>query len=780
MGSQRSRLMYCLYWVLGLLWIGAHALGMLGPVAQLTFILLTGATLLATVCGVRRNRPAVRWPWLLIAAALATFLIGGALREQFQTTGDLSPARSLLPDAFTIPGYLVFGVGLLGLVRARGRGGESDLDAMLDAAIGGCSALTFAWLYLVNPALHIDDAPFAVRLSLAVYPTISVGFVVVTARLGMSAGHRSVAHRTVLAAMAFMLAGDILYTLVETHVLAHPGLALDVPYALAYLCFGFTVLHPSMRELSRPQAGEDHRSRGRLALIAIALIVPAVVSLANRSYQGLDQAVLVTTVMTLTALVVARVLLAVHRLTDAQRLAAYQATHDSLTGLPNRRALEQRLEAALAPEAEPRTIALLFLDLDRFKVVNDSSGHSVGDGLLLSVTQRLRAILPNQEQIYRLGGDEFVVLLFDYQDANEPLILAETIRDAFHAAFVVGTEVIYSSTSIGIACTPTDSYESLLRDADTALYQAKDAGRDSVVVFDEAMRDAAEDRMTLERDLHDALARKELHLHYQPIVDLRSGEIGGFEALLRWRHPTRGNVPPLDFIAIAEDSGQICTIGSWTLDEASRQLAKWRAQATFGRDLYVTVNVSMRQVREQNFVQVVTGILARYGLPAGAIRLELTESLVMEDGHDAVATLEKIRAAGIPIYVDDFGTGYSSLAYLSRLPVSCVKIDKSFIDPLVRRVASAESLVTAITAMAAALHLTTVAEGVETSEQADRLIELGCTAAQGYLYSRPLPPEEILTLLQDRAHLRPKPRSSSEVGCDDDTNPNEPAVQITN
>ena len=597
------------YWVCGVLWTACHLAGLLGPFADGTFVLLTASTLAGTVYGIRRYKPSAWWPWALVTLSLATFLIGGALREQLQTTGDLSAGRSLLPDYFTVPGYLIFGCGLAGLVRARGRESRSDLDALLDAMIAGLSALSFAWLYLVSPALYQTEAPLAIRLSLAVYPTISVIFVVVTARLSLNTGRTAVAHRTLLAAMVLMLAGDITYTLVETHLVVIPPRLLDVPYALAYLFFGGTVLHPGMVELSRKQDGPERADRGRLTMIGVALTVPAFVSLAQRNPKGSDRVVLVSAVLALTFLVVVRVLRAIRSLSVARTVAAYQANHDSLTGLLNRRALEHALQEHLAAE-EAGPIAILFLDLDRFKIVNDSGGHSVGDQLLVGVATRLSSVVPAGAEVFRIGGDEFVILLSGYEMLSSPLRIAEHIRDSFHAAFIASNEIIYSSASIGIATTPCDSAENLLRDADTALYAAKDAGRDSIVQFDSVMRNRVADRLALDRDLHDALSKDQLHLQYQAIVELSTGKVHGFEALLRWSHPARGNVPPLDFISTAEETGLIGPIGAWVIEQVCRQLAQWRAHPGAPVSLYVSVNLSMRQLRDAKLADFITRLVA--------------------------------------------------------------------------------------------------------------------------------------------------------------------------
>jgi EAL domain-containing protein (putative c-di-GMP-specific phosphodiesterase class I) len=326
----------------------------------------------------------------------------------------------------------------------------------------------------------------------------------------------------------------------------------------------------------------------------------------------------------------------------------------------------------------------------------------------------------------------------------------------------VNNAELTSSVSIGIAIAGDDqeTAESMIRDADTAMYCAKDAGRDAVALFDQTMRDRVSQRLDLERDLHHALERDELLLHYQPIVDMASGRLMGFEALLRWAHPAWGMISPLSFIPVAEDTGLIVEIGEWVLIEATRQMAQWRHELPHGDELSISVNVSARQLRDQSMVGRVQAALANSGLPRDRLTLELTESTLMADPDDAVELLTRLKQTGIKLAIDDFGTGYSSLAYLRRFPVDVVKIDRAFVMDLDNLDSSDATLVAAIVAMADALDVSTVAEGVETESQAERLLSLGCSVAQGYLYSRPAPADEISAMVDRirgrvRARLRP-------------------------
>ncbi|MFN0089262.1 MAG: putative bifunctional diguanylate cyclase/phosphodiesterase [Acidimicrobiales bacterium] len=751
--TRRAQIASFAYWGAGGGWVALHAAGALGPLEAVTFAGLAAVTLAATVFGVRRHQPSVRWPWRMIAFSMAGFLVGGALREQYHTLGDLTSGRSLLPDLFTLPGYILFAAGLCGLLRARRLGRANDVDALLDGTVAGLAALTLAWLFLVNPALYNESAPLSVRLSLACYPPMSVFFVIITARLAFSSpGALTPSHRALLSAMTMMLLGDLTYTLVETHILAAPRNLIDVPYAFAYLAFSFSAAHPSMRQLSEPAARpRPGASRGRLVLVAVALGIPAAVSLTREDMRGSDRAVLAACIVLLTVAAVWRVIRALHAHAAAEARSAHQATHDALTGLPNRLLLTERLSQALhAANESGSRVAVLFLDIDRFKLVNDSAGHSMGDELLVAAVDRITAALRPSDLLARIGGDEFIVILDDVGTAANAIGIAERIRLAFHPPFTIRGVDIYSSASIGISISDhaDETTEEMIRDADTAMYQAKDAGRDALAVFDASMRDQVADRLALEHDLHNALGGHQLHVHYQPIVRLPDGTVDGFEALIRWTHPTRGNIPPLAFVPLAEETGLIVEIGRWVLSEACRAISLWRRMTPGGEHLTMAVNLSVRQLQSSQLVADVASALEANGLPADALCLELTESLLMENPDAASQVLQALRRLGVRLSIDDFGTGYSSLAYLHRFPVDQVKIDKSFVDGLTAMTTSESSLVAAIIAMAEALGMKTVAEGVETAEQASQLAALGSTRAQGYLYSRPLPPEDIPAALE--------------------------------
>jgi diguanylate cyclase (GGDEF)-like protein/PAS domain S-box-containing protein len=438
----------------------------------------------------------------------------------------------------------------------------------------------------------------------------------------------------------------------------------------------------------------------------------------------------------------------------ATEVIEHQATFDALTDLPNRRLLLDRLNQALARcWRHGHFGAVLFIDLDNFKSINDSLGHPIGDALLQEVAKRLRETLREEDTSARLGGDEFVVLFSELSDkeeqaANLAQLGAEKLQMAISVPYEIQDHVLHLTPSIGIAMLPMDDEDAddILKYADTAMYRAKDAGRNAIRFFLPSMQLAAVERLNLQNDLRQALVRDEFYLHFQPQVDA-SGNLVGAEALLRWEHPERGNVAPGSFIMVAEETGQILAIGERVLERALDRLNAWVDEISESSFRNLAINVSPQQFRQSGFVMQIERLLAETGAKPEYLTLELTEGVLVENLEDTIKKMETLKKLGIRFSIDDFGTGYSSLSYLKRLPLDELKIDRSFIRDIIIDPSDA-NLVETIIAMARHLGLEVVAEGVETKEQLDFLLEKGCKFFQGYYFSHPQPVENFTELLK--------------------------------
>jgi diguanylate cyclase (GGDEF)-like protein len=465
----------------------------------------------------------------------------------------------------------------------------------------------------------------------------------------------------------------------------------------------------------------------------------------RRQVETLEQAVVVRT----------------ENLESANKQLRHLATHDALTGLPNRVLMDDRIsQSIMLAERQKQTFAVMLLDLDRFKLVNDSLGHRAGDELLKEVAHRLKGVVRDIDTVVRLGGDEFVLVISPSPERHAAEQVAARVIEALGPAVRVAGVEIHTSPSIGIAFYPADavSVENLVAHADAAMYSAKQRGRNNFQCFTPGMNTASHDKVRLETDMRTALEQNQFELHYQPKVNTASGLMHGAEALLRWTHPVRGAISPAEFIPVAEECGLIGTLGAWVMREACRQARAWQLAGL--PPLRVAVNLSASQFRQGNIVGMIRGALEEAGLEARYLEVELTETAVMTDPEESIDILEKLSKMGVLVSVDDFGTGYSSMSYLRRFPIDKLKIDRSFISDVMSRPDDA-SIVRAIVSLAHSLRLKVVAEGVESPAQLEFLRAIGCDQYQGFHFSRALPPSQFETL------VRSKQPAEAEL-CEDD------------
>jgi diguanylate cyclase (GGDEF)-like protein len=746
------------YFAVGMAGVGASVLA--SPSAGNLAAPATAALgVVALIVGLVRHRPAPCLPWSLIATGAVIKLAGDVVWAVIYHRDGAVPFPSFV-DGIYLGAFVFFMAGLLLLPRPQT--GRSSWDGLLDSALACCGVLVVTWSFIIDPYLSSGHlAGWALTVALA-YPVTDLLLFVALCRLTFTAAAHTPAFLLLLSACGAMLAGDVIFAISLAHGVETGGTAVSVVLWLAaYLLLGAGGMHPSV---SRSATLTEQRvvtvTWVRVAMFGLFGLLGPVAWIGTAVRHGsteLWRSVLIpaAAVAVLSVLLVIRLVLLArlaHRRAetlDRQAIAlntalseqaalqaqlSHRALHDPLTDLGNRALLRERLEEAL-----PGAGTLLLMDLDGFKDVNDTFGHPVGDNLLVEVARRLRETVDPSHTLVRLGGDEFAILL-----AGADTEAAETVAGralvALRAPYLENGRELYLTTSIGMLTTTGDEQITpavALRNVDLALYAAKEAGKNQIVAFRPELRTTRLHRASLVAGLRQAVANSEFTLRYQPVVDLASQRITAVEALIRWHPPGGAPLPPAEFVPVAEETGLVVPMGTWVLHEACTQAAEWYT----AHDIALAVNVSGRQLVDPDFADTVLDALRESGLPGEGLILEITETVLVAAATaeaDAVAVhLDRLRRHGVRIAIDDFGTGYSSLAYLVRLPVDILKLDRTFIQGEAPLSGRERAFTQAILDLGHSLQLQTIAECVETPDQADMLRDMRCALAQGYLFGRP-------------------------------------------
>jgi diguanylate cyclase (GGDEF)-like protein len=731
LGSARAVVAVCAV-------LGAPAMVAPTALGSQTLLDVAGVVIAFAVwAGSRRRDAAVAAAWRCFAAAIACWVVAHGAGNWWARYGH-PPAVSVLHGA-ALAGYALMAYGLLRMVRLRapGRFGDGWLDGLALAT----AATVAAWEFMIVPRAH----GMHLSLQLFVYAAFPLGDVALLAALTwlvLSPGKRGTPTHLAMAALFGLLVLDTARVVVPLHAAAFDVRYLETYYGLALSMLAAAALHPDADELTHATTRAAVRLHpARVVFLAITLFTAPTIAVGRATGMSTPtRGFLLGASVALGAIVLARFTIAARQRESAQDALAYQATHDELTGLVNRPLLLDRVAHALAQRRQHESqVALLYFDLDRFKPINDTWGHRAGDAVLVEVSRRVQQVLRDGDTLARVGGDEFVVLCEGTNGPQDAIHIAERVLTAVSDPIVLGDATVTVGASIGIAM-PTAANvtpEALVKDADAAMYRAKERGRDRYEIFDAAMADWLEQRRETEAALQRALTRDELRLVYQPVVRMSTGELAGFEALIRWERPGYGMVAPSEFITVAEDTGLIVPIGEWVLEQACRQLAAWNRAHPDRPPLDIAVNVSVRQFRPPGFVTALEKVLRETGIHPQWLLLEVTESMLLTDTDAALARLDTAKSLGIRLAIDDFGTGYSSLAYLRRFPLDVVKIDRTFTQDLGNEAADT-TLIAGVVALTHVLGHTVVAEGAETLEQVMTLQALRCDFVQGYYFSHPL------------------------------------------
>lgn len=674
-----------------------------------------------------------RAAWLWILAGQGLFLLGDITWTLAETIG--SDGGSTVGDVWYLAGYAAIAAGLVLLVRAHG--GRSDAGNLVDAATVSIAAAVLLWVLLIAPAAAGEADSLITKVIDIAYPAADLLLIVVAARLATLVRSSRPAW-LLFGSLTATLAGDVWFVHAAIQGSYSVGDPIDGLWWLGYVLVLAAVLDPRLDDVSAPKdEAPPELTAGRIAaLAAVAVSAPALIVARAIGGLSLELPVLLGGTMVLFGLVVARLAIVARELEQQRRRLEHQATHDSLTSLGSRVLFADRVRAALNGR-QPSRLAVLCLDLDDFKTVNDGLGHAAGDELLREVGRRLIDTAPCPDDVARLGGDEFAVLV-QHSSVDEVLELADRLLVAVgrHLELDDGS-IVHTEVSIGIAfADPSATVESLLRDADIAMYAAKGRGKGRWEIFRPGMHQHVVERLELRRDLELALDRGEFVVRYQPIVEVASGRRRGYEAMVCWNHPIRGLLHSAAFMPLAEETGLVAPLGRWVLAEACRAVESLRADD--GAEPFVSVNLSAAQLRISDIVDDVVDALIPAGLTADRLVVELSETAVVEELDLTADDLVELRELGVKVAIDDFGAGYTSLRQLRTLPVDLVKIDPGLFGPT-----PSDPMYASVVAMAVSLGLTTIGHGIERSEQVGQLTAAGCHLAQGDWFGVPLAIDEI-------------------------------------
>lgn len=708
-----------------------HALFASGPIGVYS-ILAIGLLIPSLAVGVVAHRPQ-KMITLWAILTLVSLLVARYWETRVPAFG--SPTQ--IETAFLV-GLLLLVVLMISVLREQMSDDIRNVAA--DGLIVALGAWVLVWVVLIQPSLTDDSFGMTALRAATIGSTVIVLFLLSTYFFGNSP--QSPAARLLSVSFLFALFGIVLRAVDNRPDVQISATTIDAPFLMAAVLTGAAFMHPSIRSLNGPRSLRMAPPlMTRLLITTVSLIVPVIVLALTDPVDIRDRTVRAISVAVLAVVVMIRVIQSVRSNARTQSQLVRNALTDSLTGLPNRGLMIDHIESAI--ESSWRTAkqpTVLFVDVDRFKNINDSLGHSIGDHVLTELSRRLQSAVPGSATVARIAGDEFVVLDTHTESPTQSVLLAESILDALRKPIVTPDGDMFVTASIGVAYAPKGirlTAEDLMRHADTAMYRAKNAGRNCIALFDDTMLETVSKRLDIETALYRALERKELHLVHQPICDIDLGLVVGFEALMRWDRGDNGIMSPADFIPIAEETGTIVPLGSWAINDALMQLRSWIETSVCAPSTTMSVNVSPRQLHDPQFVEVVSSALQVSGVPAHQLWLEVTESVMITEPEQALSSLRRLHALGVRIAIDDFGTGYSSLSLLQKFPIECVKIDRSFVNDIVSDNAT-RNIVKTIIAMGTAMGAEIVAEGIEDKQQLAVLASLQCRRAQGYLISKPI------------------------------------------